>query len=98
MAIEMEHAASARWERLADKALKGDLLTREEGRRVLQAADDEILPLLQASYRVRKHYFGNKVKLNMIINAKSGLCPEDCGYCSQSVVSEAPVETYGAFG
>jgi biotin synthase len=30
----------------------------------------------------------------MIINTKSGLCPENCGYCSQSIVSNAPIEKY----
>ena len=28
------------------------------------------------------------------MNAKSGLCPEDCGYCSQSKVSEAEIPRY----
>ena len=30
----------------------------------------------------------------MLVNAKSGICPEDCGYCSQSIVSTAPVPKY----
>ncbi|MBA4543329.1 MULTISPECIES: biotin synthase BioB [Thermoactinomyces] len=84
----------SRWETLADRALAGERLSMEEGLSVLDAPDDELLPLLQAAFRVRKAYFGKKVKLNMIINAKSGLCPEDCGYCSQSIVSQAPVEKY----
>ncbi|TCW38887.1 biotin synthase [Laceyella sacchari] len=82
------------WERLADKALAGERLSLEEGLSVLKAPDDEVLPLLQAAFRVRRTYFGKKVKLNMIMNAKSGLCPEDCGYCSQSIVSTAPIEKY----
>jgi biotin synthase len=84
----------ADWSRLADKALQGELLNMEEALAVLRASDDEVLPLLHAAFRVRKQYYGKKVKLNMIINAKSGLCPEDCGYCSQSIVSSAPIEKY----
>lgn len=61
---------------------------------MLDCPDDELLLLLQGAYRIRSTYYGNKVKLNMIINAKSGLCPENCGYCSQSAVSTAPVKTY----
>ena len=34
------------------------------------------------------------VKLNFLINAKSGHCPEDCAYCSQSRVSSAKIERY----
>ncbi|MCA1296549.1 biotin synthase BioB [Paenibacillus sp. alder61] len=82
------------WKAFTEKALNGGLLTVEEGLSVLAAADDQILSILEAAYQVRRHYYGNKVKLNMIINAKSGLCPEDCGYCSQSVISQAPVPKY----
>ena len=87
-------AANINWESFAHKALNGDCLTADEGLAVLEADNDELLPLMQAAFKVRKHYYGKKVKLNMIINAKSGLCPEDCGYCSQSIVSTAPVKKY----
>ncbi len=90
----MERTITNYWEQLADQVLQGHKLTKEEGLRVLQADQDELLPLMQAVYRIRKHYYGNKVKLNLIVNAKSGLCPEDCGYCSQSIISKAPIQKY----
>ncbi|MCZ8513135.1 biotin synthase BioB [Paenibacillus filicis] len=74
--------------------MAGEAISEQEGLAVLEADNDDVLPLMQAAYTVRRHYFGKKVKLNMIINAKSGLCPEDCGYCSQSIVSTAPVKKY----
>jgi biotin synthase len=82
------------WNRLAEKSLAGEVLTMEEGLAVLEADDDEVLAIMHAAYKVRKHYYGKKVKLNLIINAKSGLCPEDCGYCSQSIISKAPINKY----
>lgn len=82
------------WKSYAQKALKGERLTPEEGLSVLEADNDQVLSLLQAAFQVRQHFYGKKVKLNMIINAKSGLCPEDCGYCSQSIVSAAPIDKY----
>ncbi|USG65419.1 biotin synthase BioB [Brevibacillus ruminantium] len=83
-----------KWSGLAEKALRGELLTQEEALFVLRAEDEEVLTIMQAAFQVRQHYYGKKVKLNMILNAKSGLCPEDCGYCSQSIVSAAPIEKY----
>lgn len=92
--METTNATEMRWELLANKALDGERITLEEGLAVLKSNNDEVLLLMQAAFKVRKHFYGKKVKLNMIINAKSGLCPEDCGYCSQSIVSSAPVEKY----
>ncbi|NEU29544.1 biotin synthase BioB [bacterium LRH843] len=90
----MEMKVSLDWNHLAEKGINEHSLTMEEGLAILQADDDELLPLMQAAFTVRKHFFGKKVKLNMILNAKSGLCPEDCGYCSQSIISTAPVDKY----
>lgn len=84
----------SKWDLFAGKALRGERLTMEEGLAVLEADDDELLPLMHAAFQVRKTHFGKKVKLNLIINAKSGLCPEDCGYCSQSILSKAPISKY----
>src|SRR5439155_27107574 len=82
------------WERIADKALAGGRPTREEALSVLRAPDEELLGVLHAAFRVRRAAFGLRVKLNMIVNAKSGICPEDCGYCSQSIVSPASIPKY----
>jgi biotin synthase len=78
----------------ADKALRDELLTRSECLAVLNTPDDELLALLHAAFRVRSKYFGRTVRLQMLQNAKSGACQEDCHYCSQSVVSTAPIERY----
>lgn len=79
---------------LTDKALNDEPLTRDECRFVLTAPDDELLVLLDAAFRVRSKYFGRTVRLQMLQNAKSGACQEDCHYCSQSSISTAPIERY----
>ena len=66
------------------KALRDELLTREESLGVLKTPDSQLLELLQAAFRVRERYFGSTVRLQMFLNAKSGACQEDCDYCSQS--------------
>ncbi len=79
---------------LAEKALRGEALSQDEARAVLNTPDDELQDLLNAALAVREQYFGRRVKLCVLLNAQSGICPEDCGYCSQSKVSEAPVSKY----
>jgi len=82
------------WNEYARKALAGELLSREEARQVLEAVPSDTPALVSAAYEVRRRYFGNRVRLNYLFNAKSGLCPEDCHYCSQSKLSTAPIDKY----
>jgi len=82
------------WDYLANRVISGDELTDEEAMSILDCPDEDLLRLLHGAFTIRKHYFGTKVKLNMIMNAKSGYCPENCGYCAQSSVSNAPIEKY----
>jgi biotin synthase len=78
-----------------EKAIAGIVLTRDEARSVLKTPDERLLELLDAAYAVRHRYFGRKVRLQMLLNAKSGACQEDCGYCSQSKISTADIDQYG---
>lgn len=82
------------WGDIATRVLAGEVLDRATGIAVLQSADEELLSLLAAAFEVRRAYFGNKVQLYYLKNIKSGLCPEDCHYCSQSKLSKAPVAKY----
>lgn len=85
---------ASEWHRLASQVLAGQDLSREEAHRVLACPDVELPDLLAAAFRVRRQHFGLKVQLYYLKNAKSGLCPEDCSYCSQSKVSDAPIDKY----
>lgn len=80
--------------KLADKSLQGEIPDREEMMAVLKALDEELPELLSAAFKVRHRYYGKRVQIHVLQNAKSGLCPEDCHYCSQSSVSEAPIDRY----
>jgi biotin synthase len=82
------------WRALAERILGGHRLKREEGLSILASRDDELLDLLAGAYRLRRQFFGNTVQLYFLMNAKSGLCPEDCSYCSQSKISQADIPRY----
>ncbi len=66
-----------------------------EALQILESDDSELLEVLAGAFAIRRAHFGREVRLHLIKNARSGLCGEDCAFCSQSVRSEAPIPQYG---
>ena len=90
----LSRVAVDRYQEMADQVLSGEPLNREQALSILTAPDIDVLSILSAGFRIRHQHFGKSVQLYFLMSAKSGLCPEDCHYCSQSKVSEAPVPKY----
>src|SRR3546814_6789432 len=79
---------------LADRILAGGLANETEALEVLRTSDAEVLGAVSAAARLRRAHFANTVKVNYLVNLKSGLCPENCNYCSQALGSQAPILKY----
>ncbi|RMG60602.1 MAG: biotin synthase BioB [Deltaproteobacteria bacterium] len=79
------------WE---EKALSGKGIDPESALHVLSTPDEYLFDLLGAAFRVRLRHKGRNVRFCSIVNAKSGLCSEDCSFCSQSRVSRAEIEKF----
>lgn len=82
------------WKALSAQVLNGQPITSKEALDILQSPDDELLEVLNGAYLIRKQYFGNTVSLHLLRNIKSGKCPEDCAFCSQSTRAMNDVERY----
>lgn len=79
---------------LAESSLRRRCPSPEQALAVLATTDEQLLDVVAAAGRVRRAFFGNRVKLNYLVNMKSGLCGEDCSYCSQRRGSQAGALTY----
>lgn len=82
------------WIALAQRVLEGHSVDRDEAMAILASDDSDILELMAGAHRLREHFFGKQVKLNVLINAQSGRCAEDCGYCSQSRFASTPIDEF----
>ncbi|MDO4652390.1 biotin synthase BioB [Corynebacterium durum] len=75
-----------------EKVLKQGIgLSKEEILQVLQLPDDNLQDLLALAHEVRLAWCGEEVEVEGIVSLKTGGCPEDCHFCSQSGLFESPV-------
>jgi biotin synthase len=66
-------------------------LTEEQALRYLQLPDERVDELLDLAHEVRTKWCGDEVEVEGIVSLKTGGCPEDCHFCSQSGVFDSPV-------
>jgi biotin synthase len=60
---------------------------------VLRLPDDQIPSILELAHQVRMHWCGPEVEVEGIVSLKTGGCPEDCHFCSQSGLFASPVRS-----
>ncbi|TFV60718.1 biotin synthase BioB [Mycobacterium sp. PS03-16] len=72
---------------------RGEGLDQEQTLQVLQLSDDRLDDLLALAHEVRMAWCGPDVEVEGIISLKTGGCPEDCHFCSQSGLFASPVRS-----
>ncbi len=88
----MTHAESLQ---LAQRIADGQVLTADEAYHLASTPEQDVMALLPGADWLRRHFRGNKAHTCTILNAKSGKCSEDCGFCSQSHVAHTDSPVYG---
>ncbi|WP_408068740.1 biotin synthase BioB [Williamsia herbipolensis] len=71
----------------------GEALRQDQVLEVLRLGDDRLTELLQLAHDVRMKWCGPEVEVEGIISLKTGGCPEDCHFCSQSGLFTSPVRS-----
>ncbi|MGH2968687.1 MAG: biotin synthase BioB, partial [Solirubrobacteraceae bacterium] len=70
---------------------EGAGLDEEQVLEVLRLPDDKLPEALALAHEVRMRWSGPEVEVEGIVSVKTGGCPEDCHFCSQSGRFESPV-------
>jgi biotin synthase len=71
--------------------VRGEGLAQPEVLDVLRLPDERIDEALELAHQVRMRWCGPEVEVEGIVSIKTGGCPEDCHFCSQSGRFESPV-------
>ncbi len=72
---------------------RGERLSEAQVLQVLQTGDDQLESLLALAHEVRMKWCGPDVEVEGIVSLKTGGCPEDCHFCSQSGQFASPVRS-----
>jgi biotin synthase len=72
---------------------RGEGLNQDQTLQVLQLPDEKLDELLELAHDVRMKWCGPDVEVEGIISLKTGGCPEDCHFCSQSGLFASPVRS-----
>jgi len=80
--------------KIADKSLNGESFSREEALQILDLPNENLSELLEAVYVIRQKHKGNVVEIQILTNAKSGNCSQNCTYCAQAHDSETDIDKY----
>ncbi|MDR0540097.1 MAG: biotin synthase BioB [Spirochaetaceae bacterium] len=78
----------------AARCAAGGTLTRAEALEVLALPDEALPELLNAVFIIRKKFKGLSVGIQLLTNARSGNCSQNCAYCAQARDSTASIEKY----
>lgn len=81
-------------EYLEKKVFNEKELKVEEAQELINMQGSIIFDLFVSANRIKEHFVGKKVHLCSIVNAKSGRCSEDCGFCAQSSFHNTNVPVY----
>jgi biotin synthase len=77
---------------------KNEGISREQALELSTADADQTLDLIACAEKIRRHFRPGPVFKCAIINAKSGLCAEDCAFCAQSAHNHTGAEVYDLLG
>ncbi|MDR0571798.1 MAG: biotin synthase BioB [Rickettsiales bacterium] len=76
------------------KSSEGGCFSREECHDILNYPVDNLNNLLDTTLKIRQLYWGKKVSVQILTNARSGDCSQNCAYCAQSCLSKADINKY----
>lgn len=76
---------------IVEKICRGERISANE---LASLIDSNPYDLFWGATKIREHFKGNRVFTCSIVNAKSGMCSEDCAFCAQSKYHKTNISVY----